>query len=83
MMSVNSKHIYMYVDVCVCIYMLVCVCIYMLVCVCVCTILWLIQFFTVTTDLITLHPGTGQLHVSGGRTKEARLSIVGVGNYKI
>lgn len=77
MMYVNSKHIYMYVDVCV--YVYTCMCVY----VCVPYQLWLIQFFRVTTILIMLHPGTEQLHVSGGRTEETRLSIVGVGNYKI
>lgn len=56
---------------------------YMHVCVCVCTILLLIQFFSVTTILIMLHPRTKQLHVCGGRTEEARLSIVREGNYKI
>lgn len=79
MMSVNSKHICMYVDI------HICVCMYIHACerVCACTILWLIQFFSVTTILITLPPRTEQLHVNGGRTEEARLSIVGEGNYKI
>lgn len=67
----------------VCRYICVCMYIHACECVCACTILWLIQFFSVTTILIMLPPRTEQLHVNGGRIEEARLSIVGEGNYKI
>lgn len=41
---------------CVCMYVYTCMC----VCVYLCTILWLIQFFSVTTILIMLHPRAEQ-----------------------